>query len=112
MCPCCGRRLSGTSRGTSSTSLCAPLGPGSHFGLCLPQPEPHAHLAMHFGRGGWVLLSTLRAARSSVEPGEAEVAVGGEGAHAEIGGDRQRLAICPLGLIAFAARGVYVPRLS
>jgi len=59
-----------------------------------------------------VLLSTLRAARSSVEPGEAEVAVGGEGAHAEIGGDRQRLAICPLGLIAFAARGVYVPRLS
>src|SRR5262245_56076368 len=47
------------------------------------QPELHVHLSVHRRCRGEVLLSLLKLAHSAVEPPEAEVAVGDEGAHAE-----------------------------
>src|SRR2546422_8502765 len=64
-----------------------------HLRLGLLQPEPHVHLAVHRRRGGQMLLRLLALAGAPEELGEAEVAVGDEGAHAELAGERQRLAV-------------------
>src|SRR6266508_2222821 len=61
--------------------------------LRLLQPEPHVHLAVHRRRGGEVPLRLLALARSTVERAEAEMAVGGERAHAAGVGECQRLAV-------------------
>ncbi len=47
----------------------------------LLQPVRHAHLAVHRRGGGEVLVGLQAFAGASVELGEAEVAVGDEGAH-------------------------------
>src|SRR5262249_26867557 len=52
----------------------------------LLQPVRHAHLAVHRRRGGEVLLRLLALVCAPVELAEAEVAVGDEGAHAELFG--------------------------
>jgi hypothetical protein len=62
--------------------------------LRLLQPETHAHLAVHRGGGGRQVLLGLRAVPGApVQFAKAEVGVGDEGAHAEVGGKRQRVAI-------------------
>jgi hypothetical protein len=71
-----------------------------HFCLDLLQPVRHAHLAVHRRRGGEVLPGLLALVRAVVELAEAEVAVGDEGAHAELVGEGQR----------FAGVGFTVPR--
>ena len=60
---------------------------------CSCQPEVHAHRAVNRRSGGQVLVGLRSVARSLVELAEAEVAVGDEGAHAELGGERQGLPI-------------------
>src|SRR5262249_39981008 len=67
-----------------------------HCRLRLLKPVRHAHLAVHRRRGGEMLVRLLTLARAPVELAEAEVAVGDEGAHAEVAGERQRLAVVPL----------------
>src|SRR5437867_3516242 len=61
--------------------------------LRLLQPEPHVHLAVHRRRDGEVLVRVLTLARAPVELTEAEVAVGDKGAHAELLGQIEGLAI-------------------
>jgi hypothetical protein len=51
----------------------------------------------HFGLDSEVLLGALAVARPSVELAEAEVAVGDEGAHAELTGEREAAAVVVLG---------------
>jgi len=54
-----------------------------------------------------VLLRLLALTHAAVELAEAEVAVGDEGAHAELAGERQRVAIvvfAALGSVIFMAR--------
>jgi hypothetical protein len=67
--------------------------------LCPLQPETHAHLAVHGRRGRQVLPGHSVVAGATVEPAEAEVAVGDEGAHAEGGRPRQRLTVGDLGFL-------------
>src|SRR5262249_38330370 len=59
-------------------------------------PEGHAHLAVHRGGGGQMLLCLRLVACAAVERAEAEVAVGDEGAHPQFAGERQRLAVLAL----------------
>src|SRR4029450_7273713 len=72
--------------------------------LRLLQPVRHVHLAIHRGRGGEVLPRLLALARAPVELAEAEVAVGHGGAHAELGGERQRRSMERLRLVEARAR--------
>src|SRR5215470_11112006 len=65
------------------------LGEFPQRSLRLLQPEPHAHLAVHRGRGGEVLPRLLAVARPPVEFAEAEVAVGSEGPHLQLFRQRQ-----------------------
>src|SRR5881396_2020739 len=89
----------------SPDDTCRVPNPGFHrvlnltCSLCarLLQPEPHVHLAVHRRCGGQVLLGLFLLARSPEQLAEAEVAVGGEGAHAEVGGECQGLAVRVLG---------------
>jgi hypothetical protein len=67
--------------------------------LRLLQPEAHVHLAVHLRRGGELLAALLILACSSVELPEAEVAMGGEGAHPELLGERERVAVVVFGLV-------------
>src|SRR6266508_2529632 len=67
------------------------------FLFCSLQPVRHAHLAVHRRRGGEVLLRLLALARAPVELAEAEVAVGDERAHAELGGEGQGGAVVCFG---------------
>jgi hypothetical protein len=67
------------------------------FSLRFLQPVRHAHLAVHRRRGGEVLLGLLSLVRAPVELAEAEMAVGDEGAHAELQGQRERSVIVPFG---------------
>src|SRR5207237_6929097 len=83
-----------TFRGTSALSKFINLR------LRLLQPEPHVHLAVHRRRSREVLLGVLQLAHAPVELAEPEVAVGDEGAHAELDGECQRLAV-----VAFGVRG-------
>src|SRR5262245_33585958 len=76
--------------------------------LGLLQPVHHPHLAVHRRRGGEMLPRPVALGRVAVELTEAAVAVGSEGTHGEIGGDRQRLAICRLGLVDITQRRVHV----
>ena len=59
----------------------------------LLQPEGHAHLTVHRGRGRQVLLGLCAIMGAPVELAETEVAVGGERAHAEVGGQRVRVTV-------------------
>src|SRR5215470_14206526 len=65
----------------------------SHLRLRLLQPVRHSHLAVHRRRDGEMLLRLLTLARTPVELPEAEVAVGDEGAHAELRGERQSVLV-------------------
>src|SRR5262249_53607511 len=67
------------------------------FRLRLLQPEGHTHLAVHRGRGGQVLLRLRLVAGAVVEGAEAKVAVRDEGAHLELVGPCEGLAIVLLG---------------
>src|SRR5262249_47438673 len=67
----------------------------------LLHPVRHPHLSIHRRRGGEMLLRLLALARAPVELAEAEVAVGDEGAHAELDGERYRLAVVLLGALDF-----------
>ena len=80
------------SAGSSAAPVEAP-----HLRLGLLQPEPHVHLAVHRRRGGEVLLRLLALARAPVELAEAEVAVGDEGAHPELLGERERVTVVAVG---------------
>ena len=59
----------------------------------LLQPEVHAHLAVHRGRGRQVLLGLCAITGAPVELAGTEVAVGVERAHAEVGGQRVRVTV-------------------
>jgi hypothetical protein len=50
-----------------------------NLGLCLLQPVPHAHLAIHRRRGRKVLVRLLTLSRAAAELAEAEVAVADDG---------------------------------
>src|SRR5512132_4011557 len=79
----------------------------SQLFLRLLQPEAHVHLAVHRRRDGEVLLRLLALARAPVELAEAEVTVGDEGAHAELAGEGQGLAVVAFSLVgATYRRGV------
>lgn len=54
------------------------------------------HLAHHRRRHSEVLLSLIRLPESGIEPAEPEVAVRDERAHAELAGQRHRLAVAAL----------------
>src|SRR5438046_10176647 len=78
---------------------------------CIPQfpldlllPEPHVHVAVHRYRCAEVLLGLLALVRARVELAEAEVAVGDEGAHAELAGERQRLAVVARSILGAVCR--------
>src|SRR5215831_18833591 len=62
-----------------------------HLSLSLLQPVRHAHLAVHRRGSGEVLAGLLTLSRAPVEFAEAEVAVGDERSHAELGGERHSL---------------------
>src|SRR5262245_33569610 len=55
--------------------------------LRLLQPVRHPHLAVHRPRGSEMPLRLFALARALVELAEAEMAVGDEGAHAELAGE-------------------------
>src|SRR6266851_2959604 len=76
-----------------------------HLRLRLLQPVRHAHLAVHRRRGGEVLLRLLASAGAPVELAEAEVAVCDERAHAELTGERQRLAVVAVSVLWGNAAG-------
>jgi hypothetical protein len=65
-----------------------------------------AHLAVHRHGGGEVLLRLLPLACAPVELAETEVAVGDERAHAEVGGERQRLAVMGLAALGIEPVGM------
>jgi hypothetical protein len=65
--------------------------------LRLLQPETHAHLAVHRDRGRQVLVALRAIADAVVERAEAEVAVGHERAHAELGGEGEGLTVVGFG---------------
>src|SRR5260370_17574206 len=78
------------------------------IGRRLLQPVRHAHLAVHRRRGGEVLVRLLPLAGALIQLAEAEVAVGDEGAHAELAGKCQRLIVAGvsrLHLRGFTMRG-------
>src|SRR5712691_6385597 len=77
----------------------------SHFRRRLFQPVLHVHLAVHRRRGREVLLRLLLLARAPVELAEAEVAVGDEGAHAELLGERERVTIVAVSVLRGIAAG-------
>ena len=80
----------------------------SELRLCLLQPEPHAHLAVHRRGGSEARLGLRAIAGAPVELPEAEVAVGHERAHLEGLGEGQRLVVAlasRCGRAAFASRG-------
>src|SRR3989442_13943252 len=68
------------------------------------EPEAHIHLAIHRRPGGEVLARLLVLARAPVELAEPEVAVGDERAHAELAGERQRLAVVVFSVLGIAGR--------
>src|SRR5262245_48390703 len=70
-----------------------------HLRLRLLQPERHLHLAVHRRRGADMFLRLLAIARAPVELAEAEVAVGDEGAHAEIFGEGKGTTIRGFGML-------------
>src|SRR5262249_49845216 len=72
--------------------------------LRLYQPASHAHLAVHRGRGRQMFLGLRSVASAAVHLAEAEVAVGDEGAHAELGGECQGLAVVAFGVPGAACR--------
>src|SRR5262245_32213396 len=74
----------------------SPSGRLSHLRLRRLQPICHPHLAVHRRRGGEMLLRLLALARAPGELAEAEVTVGDQRAHAELVGERQRLAVIGL----------------
>ena len=76
-----------------------------HLRLRLLQPVLHAHLAIHRRRGREVLLGLLALARAPVQLAEAEVAVGGEGAHAELLGERERVTVVSVSVLRGIAAG-------
>jgi hypothetical protein len=61
-----------------------PLRQLPYLSLCLLQPEPHLHLPIHSRGRGQVLVGLRTIAGAAVELAEAEMAVGDEGAHAEV----------------------------
>src|SRR5215467_3948961 len=63
----------------------------------LLQPVRHPHPAVQRRRDGEMILRLLTVARAPIELAEAEMAMGGEGAHAELAGERQRLAVGAFG---------------
>jgi hypothetical protein len=56
---------------------------------------------VHRRRGGEVLLRPLALVRPLVEPAEAEVAVGDEGAHAKLLGEGERVSVAGSGFVGF-----------
>src|SRR5215475_7691105 len=70
----------------------------------LLQPKAHVHLAVHGRRGGEVILRFMWLARAPGNLAEAEVAVGDQRAHAELAGERQRLAVVASGILGAACR--------
>jgi len=64
---------------------------GYQFGLQLPQPVRHAHLAVIHRCGPEVLAGLRAPAAATAEPGEIGMAPGGEGPHAELLATRQCL---------------------
>src|SRR5262249_8369683 len=64
--------------------------------VCLLQPEPHAHLAVHRRGDGEVLVRVLALGRAPVELAEAEVAVSDEGARAELQSECHGVAVVAL----------------
>jgi hypothetical protein len=70
--------------------------------LRLLQEEGHAHLAVHRQRGLEVFVGLRPVARSAVELAEAEVAMGDEGAHAELAGEGQALVVVAFGFLGAA----------
>src|SRR5262249_19390517 len=71
--------------------------------LRLLQPVRHPHLAVHRRRGGEILLRLLARTRAPVELAEAEVAVGDERAHVQLGSQCEGSLIPP-------TRATYVKR--
>ena len=74
------------------------------LGVGLLQPEPHVHLAVHRRRRGQVFPGLLALVRAVAELAEAEVAVGDEGAHAELLGERERVTVAAVSVL----RGIVV----
>src|SRR5499426_3478940 len=75
-----------------------------HLDLRLLQPVRHPHLAVHRRRRGEMLLRLLALAGAPVELAKAEVAVGDEGAHAELAGECQRRAVVAKSVLDAAGR--------
>src|SRR5438067_8640121 len=63
----------------------------THLRLNLLEPVRHAHVAVHRRRRRDVLPGLLALAGAPVEPAQPKVAVGDEGAHAELLGEGQRV---------------------
>ena len=72
--------------------------------LCVLEPKAHVHLAVQRGGGGEVLASLVALARAPVERAETEVAMSDERAHAQLAGERERLAIRGFSVSAAARR--------
>src|SRR5438552_14378919 len=64
----------------------------------------HLHLTVHRRRRAEMLMRLLALARAPGELAEAEVAVGDERAHAELAGERQRLAVVAFSVLGAACR--------
>src|SRR3972149_6862548 len=75
------------------------------FRLCLLQPEPHVHLAVHRRRGREVLLALMPLTRAPVELAEPEVAVGDERAHPQLLGERERVTVVAVSVLRGIAAG-------
>src|SRR5215831_3401778 len=89
------RRLSTACADTSSPTPRATV-PGPSFRLRFMQPVRHAHLAVHRRRGGEMLPGLLALVGTAVKLAEAEVALGDEGAHAQLLGQREGRVIVSL----------------
>ena len=73
--------------------------------LRLLQPEPHVHLAIHSSRSRQVLGRLRSVAGAPVELAQAEMAVGDEGAHVKLVGERERVTIVAFCLLREIAAG-------
>src|SRR5436190_18611983 len=77
----------------------------THLRLGLLQPELHAHVAVHRRRRRDVLLGLLALAGAPKELAETEVAVGDEGAHPELLGERERVTVVAVSVLRGIAAG-------
>src|SRR5262245_11582988 len=88
-------------RGMGTTSRRVP-----HLRLRLLQPEPHIHLAVHRCRDVEVFLCLVALTGLPIEPAEAEMTVGDQGAHTAVRRNHERLAIVVLTLFAIESSGM------